>query len=50
MQTYADSYTKGAPVESVSEFSLWPYEVKQQLAAGEETMETYAEKKYFNNI
>ena len=50
MSNYAASYTKGAPAEGVNEFSLWPHEVKSELKTGEESMDAYAERKYFSNI
>ena len=51
LQNYTASYTKGAPAEAgSSEFSLWPHEVKQELAAGQESMQDYATKNYFNNL
>ena len=35
MQNYTKSYSKGAPVEGgAGAFSLWPHEVKQEIAAG----------------
>ena len=49
-ENYAASYSKGAS-ESASEFSLYPREFTEgDLAAGEESMEQYAEKKYFGNL
>ena len=49
MQNYVTSYLKGAS-EGASKFSLWPHEVKTELEAEEESMDDYANKKYFNNI
>ena len=49
MQNYAASYTNGAS-EGASEFSLWPHEVKADASNATETMDAYAEKKYFNNL
>ena len=49
-ENYTASYSKGAS-EAASEFSLYPREFAQgDLAAGEESMEQYAEKKYFGNL
>lgn len=50
MQNYAKSYTNGAS-EFSSEFSLWPHEYKKgDLKQGEESIEDYANKKYFKNL
>ena len=49
MQNYTASYTNGAS-EGASEFSLWPHEVKADASNATETMDAYAEKKYFNNL
>jgi len=48
---YTQSYTKGAAEGASDSFSLYPrgFE-KGDLAAGEETIEQYAEKKYFRNL
>jgi len=49
VSNYAASYNNGAS-EGVSEFSLWPHQVKQgDLGAGEESIEEYAGRKYWNN-
>ena len=49
MQSYTESYTKGAS-EGAEPFSLWPHQVKEELAANEESMESYAQRKYFDNL
>lgn len=51
MANYANSYSKGAPAEAgTGEFSLWPHEVKQELEAGQESMDEYAQRNYFGNL
>lgn len=48
LQNYADSYAKGAST-SADKFSLWPREYNGDGEAAE-TIEQYAEKKYFKNM
>ena len=50
LQNYTASYNKGAPSEGASDFSLWPHEVKKDIAQGQETMDEYVQKHYFNNL
>ena len=51
---YAASYSKGASAEGAAaaeSFSLWPRDFKaDQVPAGQDSIEDYAEKKYFANI
>ena len=50
MQNYTASYNKGAPTDGANDFSLWPHEVKQELEAGQESMDDYVKRNYFNNL
>ena len=48
---YTASYTKGAAEGASDNFSLFPRNFeKGDLAADGESMEQYAEKKYFRNL
>ena len=51
LDNYAASYNNGAGLSQSDSFSLWPHEIKTgDLQAGEQSMEEYAQKKYFNNL